>query len=124
MALAEEHFGRVVELHCRLIWVCVPMCLLGVLLTAQPSALFGSSSAGSSISLTGVAVGVLQVSLPLCDLYISAVLMCILPPCVLQPLSFNPQRLKGPLCSENIVHIAASLGDFSRTQALSTLTAV
>ncbi len=46
---------------CRLIWVCVPMCLLGVLLTAQPSAIFGSSASSLAISPIAVGVGVTQV---------------------------------------------------------------
>jgi len=37
------------------------MCLVGVLLTAQPSAVFGSSTSSSSISRIGVAVGITQV---------------------------------------------------------------
>lgn len=43
------------------------MCLVGVLLTAQPSALFGSSASSSSISRTGVAVGIAQVSVSSLD---------------------------------------------------------
>lgn len=46
--------------NCRLIWVCVPMCLVGVLLTAQPSVLFGSRGS-MSISQAGIAVGITQV---------------------------------------------------------------
>lgn len=45
---------------CRWIWVCVPMCLVGVLLTAQPSVLFGAHGA-MSVSQGGVAVGIMQV---------------------------------------------------------------
>ncbi|DBB00736.1 TPA: hypothetical protein ACH3X1_000669 [Trebouxia sp. C0004] len=48
------------ELPSRLIWICVPLCLVGVLLTAQPSAMFGSSASSSSISPIGVAVGITQ----------------------------------------------------------------
>ena len=41
--------------------MCVPICLFGVLLTAQPDALFGSSTSSNSISRIGAAVGFLQV---------------------------------------------------------------
>lgn len=37
------------------------MCLLGVLLTAQPSAIFGSSASSLAISPIAVGVGVTQV---------------------------------------------------------------
>ncbi|KAL3152963.1 hypothetical protein ABBQ38_011993 [Trebouxia sp. C0009 RCD-2024] len=47
------------ELPSRWIWVCVPMCLVGVLLTAQPSVLFGAHGA-MSVSQGGVAVGIMQ----------------------------------------------------------------
>ncbi|KAL3130170.1 hypothetical protein ABBQ38_008475 [Trebouxia sp. C0009 RCD-2024] len=49
----------------RLIWVCVPMCLVGVLLTAQPSVLFGSSGS-MSISQAGIAVGTTQAAFAAC----------------------------------------------------------
>ncbi|KAL3130166.1 hypothetical protein ABBQ38_008475 [Trebouxia sp. C0009 RCD-2024] len=53
------------ELPSRLIWVCVPMCLVGVLLTAQPSVLFGSSGS-MSISQAGIAVGTTQAAFAAC----------------------------------------------------------
>ena len=46
--------------NCRLIWICVPLCVVGVLLVAQPSGLFGGRGA-ISISATGLAVGIMQV---------------------------------------------------------------
>lgn len=46
--------------NCRLIWMCVPLCVMGVLLVAQPTALFGGSSA-TSIGAAGLAVGITQV---------------------------------------------------------------
>ena len=49
--------------YCRFIWVCIPLCLLGVLLTAQPNVLFGGSPSSHSISRTGIAVGLCQVKL-------------------------------------------------------------
>ncbi len=50
-----------VNATCRLVWVWVPMCFTGVLLTAQPSALFDSSATVNAISNTGIAVGITQV---------------------------------------------------------------
>lgn len=40
--------------------MCVPLCVVGVLLVAQPTGLFGGSSA-STIGATGLTVGITQV---------------------------------------------------------------
>ncbi|DBA66693.1 TPA: hypothetical protein ACH3X2_002157 [Trebouxia sp. C0005] len=47
------------EMPSRLIWMCVPLCVVGVLLVAQPTGLFGGSSA-STIGATGLTVGITQ----------------------------------------------------------------
>ena len=44
----------------RLIWICVPLCVVGVLLVAQPIGLFKGRGA-NSIGAAGLAVGILQV---------------------------------------------------------------
>ncbi len=40
--------------------MCVPLCVVGVLLVAQPIGLFGGSSA-TSVGAAGLAVGITQV---------------------------------------------------------------
>lgn len=40
--------------------MCIPLCLLGVLFTAQPSVLFGATSSTTSITRTGILVGIMQ----------------------------------------------------------------
>jgi hypothetical protein len=52
--------GNFILDNCRLIWMCVPLCVVGVLLVAQPTGLFGGSSA-TSIGAAGLAVGITQV---------------------------------------------------------------
>jgi len=53
--------------------MCVPLCVVGVLLVAQPTGLFGGSSA-STIGATGLTVGITQVCAT--DLYDSCACVC------------------------------------------------
>lgn len=61
MCLTPCRAGYIFTLgNCRLICICVPLCVVGVLLVAQPSGLFGGRGA-TSISAAGLVVGLMQV---------------------------------------------------------------